>query len=465
MATAGESEGQLATTLPSLHLSRVEFMGYSPEVEDIVDGDRRNSIEELPGEEGSGSAEIEVPLLDDGPPATAADEPGAGASGVVGPPALVAESAAVTPAAVVPAAIEPLLSTAAASAGEPEPLGPEEVAAYHRELLSFIKTQAGVSASFAKPQIQYEADGLTPVDPSKMGGWVDPLKDEDAFGGTREMAEVEKDFAQALRGGLDGGGVQLSGATAAVVEAPPRPAGYLRSQGEWIRTMNQQRTCYLYVHTYTQAQRSTRPEGAGPYPEDAIEAAAAAAAEAEREAAKARAAKAEAAFPSTTVAGLRAAVAELAQAGKTPLLLATGPAYDAALAKLLCWDGRGLDLAAWRANHAQLQAQHAAEAEAYLAEQTAEQSRKVSAWTEEAEARKAERREADGDDYADSDEVCRPALSSCRSPFHPCQGQLTPLPLSPRSAQSLGLSRTSPSGTGRITWTRRRLCCRFGGPR
>ena len=84
---------------------------------------------------------------------------------------------------------------------------------------------------------------------------VDPMKKEDAFGGTKEMEEIEKDFAQALRGH----------AGAASIPPPTRPNGYLESRGIWLRTMNRQRTCYVYIHTYTQSQQATRPPGAGPY--------------------------------------------------------------------------------------------------------------------------------------------------------------------------------------------------------
>lgn len=34
----------------------------------------------------------------------------------------------------------------------------------------------------------------------KMGGWVDPLLKEDAFGGTKEMEQVEKDFVSSRVG-------------------------------------------------------------------------------------------------------------------------------------------------------------------------------------------------------------------------------------------------------------------------
>jgi len=110
---------------------------------------------------------------------------------------------------------------------------------YHRLLLEWVKLQEGEGSA---SRIVANDEG------------VDPMKKVDAFGGTKEMEEVEKDFAQALRG-------QAGGSTAL---PPPRPAGYLESHGEWLRVMNRQRTCYLYVHTYTQLQRSTRPDGAGP---------------------------------------------------------------------------------------------------------------------------------------------------------------------------------------------------------
>mmetsp|Transcript_30088 Transcript_30088/g.78969 ORF Transcript_30088/g.78969 Transcript_30088/m.78969 type:complete len:590 (+) Transcript_30088:158-1927(+) len=283
------------------------------------------------------------------------------------------------------------------------PLSPDAVEVYHEELLSFVKGHRGVGAAQSGPQIQYEADGLTPVDPSKMGGWTDPLK-EDAFGGTKEMADAEKDFAQALRGGLDGATVSTGKTIRA--ELPSRPTGYLESQGRWIRTMNQQRTCYLYIHTYTQAQQSTRPEGAGPYPEDEIEAQAAAATEAAQQAAAAKAAAEAAAFPSAPVAGLRAVVNEIAGKGKVPLLLATGAAYAAALGEILCWDGRGLDQRAWLADHDRLLAQQREECAVYTAKRTEEQAQKIAEWNEETAARKSERRVTDGDSYEDSDEEC-----------------------------------------------------------
>jgi hypothetical protein len=315
------------------------------------------------------------------------------------------------------------VGTAALARGEadveaPTPLESEAVEAYHKELLSFIKMQAGTSSTALAPQIQYEADGLTPVDPSKMGGWVDPLLAEDAFGGTKEMEDVEKDFAQALRGGLDDTG-----------EPPPRPGGYLESQGCWIRTMNQQRTCYLYIQTYTQVQRSTRPEHAGPYPEDAADAAAAAAAEAAKVAARAKAAAEEAAFPSTTVVGLRATVSKTVAAGKVPLLLAQGSVYDDVLTELCCWDGRAADQAAWHVSYQQLLAAQEQERDAYTKQCTAKQQQDVVEWTEATAARKEERQEADGDDYEDSDEVCTRSSPSGPLPTPPTPS--IPMPSSP----------------------------------
>ena len=115
------------------------------------------------------------------------------------------------------------------------------VAEYHRLLLEWVRLQEGVGPA-------------SPVATNGDGDGVDPMKKEDAFGGTKEMEEVEKDFAQALRG--DAGG--------STATPPTRPADYLESHGTWLRVMNRQRTCYLYVHTFTQLQRSTRPDGAGP---------------------------------------------------------------------------------------------------------------------------------------------------------------------------------------------------------
>lgn len=123
------------------------------------------------------------------------------------------------------------------AASVPLPLEVEQE--YHRALLAWIQQQ--------------EAGG--PASPMTADDGVDPMKKEDAFGGTKEMEEIEKDFAQALRGH----------AGAASIPPPTRPNGYLESRGIWLRTMNRQRTCYVYIHTYTQSQQATRPPGAGPY--------------------------------------------------------------------------------------------------------------------------------------------------------------------------------------------------------
>ena len=76
---------------------------------------------------------------------------------------------------------------------------------------------------------------------------------------------------KALRGDL-GAGVRLEPGKhqgkAGGPELPTKPDSYPESMGEWLRHMNRQGTCYIYVHTFTQTLVSTRPEGAGPYPED-----------------------------------------------------------------------------------------------------------------------------------------------------------------------------------------------------
>ena len=51
-------------------------------------------------------------------------------------------------------------------------------------------------------------------------------------------------------------------------ELPIKPENYPESMGQWVRHMNRQGTCYIYVHTFTQVLASTRPENSGPYAED-----------------------------------------------------------------------------------------------------------------------------------------------------------------------------------------------------
>ena len=273
---------------------------------------------------------------------------------------------------------------------------------YHEGLLACLRMQ--VQASDDGPQIQYEADGLTPVDASKMGGWVDPLK-EDAFGGTKEMADTEKDFAQALRGGLDGGGIRRDpkhgGAGEAASSMPDRPLGYPELAGTWLRCMNRQGTCWMYVHSYTQQVQATRPDGAGPFPEDVDPA------EQRRRQAAAAAAEKAAAFPAAPVSALRPAVDTIVSKGKLPLVLVDRVPTVELLAELRTWDNSGRTREECEVAFAEFQAAAAARQSKHAAEDAERAEAHRVAWDADTAARKEARREEDlagGAEYESSDE-------------------------------------------------------------
>ena len=131
------------------------------------------------------------------------------------------------------------------------------------------------------------------------------------------------------------------------------------------------------------------------------------------EALKAKLKAKEDAFPSATVESLQSAVDAVTRNGKVALLLAVGPAYIAAQAELLTWDGRGLTAEEWAAEHDAILARQRVEIAEQSAEHAAEQQRRIDEWREarskaQVDAGQCSRFAADDDNESVPEELLEP---------------------------------------------------------
>uniref|UniRef100_A0A7S1GXZ2 Uncharacterized protein n=2 Tax=Hemiselmis andersenii TaxID=464988 RepID=A0A7S1GXZ2_HEMAN len=123
-----------------------------------------------------------------------------------------------------------------------------------KALLAFVKSQRSVA------------------DPAAVAAATDASFAK-GIGGTKADHIAEKLMSEALRDTNLSQGAKASGESAfeawikgtsmaatkvANGKAAPPPGEY--AKGKWIRTLNQQETCYLYVHTATYQVQGTRPE-------------------------------------------------------------------------------------------------------------------------------------------------------------------------------------------------------------
>eukprot|EP00040_Diaphanoeca_grandis_P023700 m.129381 g.129381 ORF g.129381 m.129381 type:complete len:416 (-) comp29394_c0_seq2:113-1360(-) len=237
---------------------------------------------------------------------------------------------------------------------------------YNRKLLFWVKHQEG----------KEEADHGFAIGTS--------TNKEYSLGGTKEMYEEEKDFGQAMVGPE----VDVSTFTN---PKPERPLWLKETDGEWLRTMNLQDTCYLYVHSFTEHIVSKRPQDAGPYPEDHLEV------EAPKEPEKPP-------FPSSSLDLIVDNIAQIEGRGKTALVLATGDDYSAVLKTLRRRDGRTLTDADWDAEYDKKLAEIKQEETDFNLK---EEENKIAAeenWNVETKQRKLDRQAELMVDYVSSDE-------------------------------------------------------------
>mmetsp|Transcript_26689 Transcript_26689/g.67325 ORF Transcript_26689/g.67325 Transcript_26689/m.67325 type:complete len:558 (+) Transcript_26689:72-1745(+) len=169
-----------------------------------------------------------------------------------------------------------------------------------KALLAFVKNQGSVAdpaevaaatdASFAKGIGGTKADHIA----EKL--MSEALRDTNLSQGAKESGESA--FEAWLKG------TSMAATKVSNGKAAPPPGEY--AKGKWIRTLNQQETCYLYVHTATYQVQGTRPEDydgaddSGP------------------------AVDPHASFPTTNLDGLADSITGLWKGGKCALLLCDG---------------------------------------------------------------------------------------------------------------------------------------------
>ncbi|KAK3266197.1 hypothetical protein CYMTET_25160, partial [Cymbomonas tetramitiformis] len=130
------------------------------------------------------------------------------------------EQAAATPAG------DPAAPTAQAAAGDYANLTKEVRDGYEEQLLKWVKG----------------LDGLDTSDYSQ------------GFSGTKTDTIIENSINMVLRGGT------MQGDTTVEEGSPGGPPCPATSGGRWLRTLNKQETCYLYVHTVTHVISGTKPD-------------------------------------------------------------------------------------------------------------------------------------------------------------------------------------------------------------